>query len=284
MKNADTQEVLSDFLLSLKLANRSKYTINEYRRFLEHFFKDKEKLYLSLTSDEIHEWLITHFGHRKESTFKTRLSILSSFYTFCVQEEHMEQSPIKKRWFPRLPKPIPRYLEKGDVAKARQVSEMTSIRNQVMVELMLSTGCRVGEVHRLNRDDIDLVNRTARVIGKGNKIRQVHFTDKCAVLLEKHMDQSKNKSSALFLSIKRGKRLTIRGMQHIITKLGKEAGLTTNLHPHRFRHTFATELLSKGADMSFISEELGHSDLSTTQIYARLPKREIVAQYRKFMG
>lgn len=284
LPNTETQEVVGEFLLSLKLANKSHYTITDYRQFLERFFGDKETSFSTLSSEEILQWLLTHLANKKDSTFRRRLSTLSSFYTFCVKEEYMAQSPIKNRWFPSIPKPLPKYLEKEDVAKTRRQSEMSSIRNQTLVELMLTTGCRVGEVHRLNREDIDLENRTAHVIGKGKKIRQVHFTEKCAVLLERHMTESEQSTNALFVSRKSKKRLSIRGIQHIVTEIGEEAGLTTSLHPHRFRHTFATELLARGAELSFISEELGHSDLSTTQVYARLPKREIIVQYRKFMG
>jgi integrase/recombinase XerD len=162
---------------------------------------------------------------------------------------------------------------------------MTSLRNQVLVEFMLTSGCRVGEVNGINREDVNLESRSARVVGKGKKIRHVHFTDKCAVLLERYLKTSRMKTSpALFVSATTGKRLSIRMIQKIVNEIGKGAGITTGLHPHRLRHTFATELLAKGADLSFIGDEMGHSDIGTTQIYARIPNREIVALYRKFMG
>lgn len=284
LPNAMNQEIINDFLLSMKLANRSQYTISDYRDFLEKFFIDMNDPYTTLTSETILQWYKTNEWHLKESTIKRRLSILSSFYIFCVQEELVERSPIKSRWYPRQPQPIPKYLVKEDIAKTRLQSETTSLRDLVLVEFMLTSGCRVGEVTKLNREDVDLKNCTARVVGKGKKIRYVHFTEKCGVLLEQYMDSGKHRSSALFVSIRSGKRLSRRGIQAIVAKIGKEAGLTTSLHPHRFRHTFATELLAKGADLSFIGDELGHSNVSTTQIYARLPKREIISMYRKFMG
>ncbi len=160
---------------------------------------------------------------------------------------------------------------------------MTSLRNQLLVEFMLTSGCRVGEVHQLNREDVDFENRTARVIGKGKKIRQVHFSDKCAVLLDRYIDSCPQTSPALFVTTT-GTRLGTRRIQKIIQDIGEKAGFDKRLHPHRLRHTFATELLAKGAELSFIGDELGHSNLETTQIYARLPKREIIALYRKYMG
>jgi integrase/recombinase XerD len=283
LKNKENHEIVEEFLLSLKLANRSKNTVTLYRRFLEKFFEDLEESFSSLSSDTIHEWFLKYEAKGKEATLRVRLSVLSSFYNFCIQEEFLERSPMKSRWFPRLPKPVPKYLEKEDIAKTRHHSEKSSLRNQVLIEFMLSSGCRVAELCELNRDDINFENRTARVIGKGKKIRYVHFTESCAVLLERYMAKSHKESNALFVTTK-GKRLGIRMIQKVVNKVGEGAGLTTRLYPHRLRHTFATELLSKGAELSFIGDELGHSDIRTTQVYARLPQKEIVSLYRKYMG
>ncbi|MGA5690638.1 tyrosine-type recombinase/integrase [Cytobacillus pseudoceanisediminis] len=283
--NAKNQEVIGEYLLSLKLANRTERTILAYRWNLERFFRDKEKAYYALSSEEILESLQKNEAHVKESTYLKALHVLSAFYKFCVYESLMERSPIKRRWFPRVPKSVPKYLGKDDIAKLRQVSEKFSNRNQALVEFMLTSGCRVGEVHQLNCEDVDLENRIAQVSGKGNKIRYVHFTEKCAILLHRYLNQGRpsTSSSALFVNFK-GKRLGIGMMYKIIREIGEKAGISTRMHPHRLRHTFATELLAKGAELSFIGEELGHSDIGTTQIYARLPKSEIVAQYRKYMG
>jgi site-specific recombinase XerD len=102
-------------------------------------------------------------------------------------------------------------------------------------------------------------------------------------LLEKYINLNHTSQKALFLTYT-GRRLSKRTIQQIIKDIGKGAEVRTNLHPHRLRHTFATELLTKGADLSFIGDELGQSDVDSTQIYARLPKREIISLYRKFMG
>lgn len=284
LPSKENEKVVNEFLLHLKLANRSKLTIIDYRRYLERFFGDKEKSFSSLTSNEIISWLHIHEQHLIPSSFGRKLSILSSFYKFCIQEELIERTPMKKRWFPRLPKPVPKYLEKEEVAKVRHESEKTSLRDQVLVEFMLTTGCRVREVYQLNLEDIDLENRAVRVMGKGKKIRYVHFTDKCAVLLERYIKMRESTPDpALFIS-RRGTRLSIRGIQRVMTAIGKNVGLSSSLYPHRLRHTFATDLLAKGAELSFIGDELGHANLGTTQVYARLPKKEIITQYRKYMG
>ncbi|MYL34290.1 tyrosine-type recombinase/integrase [Pontibacillus yanchengensis] len=283
LPNEVNHEVVNQYLLSIKLANHSEGTIIQYRRFLERFFGDMIDSYANITSDKIYQWFISNQGHVKETTFSLRLSILSSFYTFCVEEEYITRSPIKRRWFPILPQTIPKYLEKNEIAKTRIQSERRSLRDLALVEFMLSSGCRVGEVHPLNRDDVDFENRTFHVVGKGNKIRQVHFSERCAVYLEKYIKTLPNTSEALFVTVTGG-RLSIRAIQDIMNRIGKGAELASSLHPHRLRHTFATEMLSKGAELTFISEELGHADVNTTQIYARLPKKEIISLYRKYMG
>lgn len=283
LPNKHNKEIVNEFLLNLKLANRSKGTIIVYRDFLEKFFSCMKESFSAISSDAILHWFIENQGHVKEATRKLRFSILSSFYNFCLQEEYIEQSPIKSRWFPRLPQSLPKYLVKEEIAKTRKQSEKTSLRDQAMFEFMLTSGCRVSEVSRLNVEDVDLQKRIARVVGKGKKIREVHFSEKCAILLERYLGPNPN-GGALFVGHLTGRRLGTRIIQKIVKKIGEDSELNTDLHPHRLRHTFATELLSKGAELSFIADELGHSNVSTTQIYARLPKREIIALYRKYMG
>lgn len=287
LPNSLNQEVINEFLLNLSLLNPSHHTLYRYRLFLERFFEYVDKPFSTLTSDEIHNWFLDYGKNLKERTIRVGLSILSSFYKFCVEEEYIDRSPMKKRWYPRVPQSVPKYLEKEEIAITRQHSERATLRNQALFEFMISSGCRKFEVHNLNREDVDLENRTAWVKGKGKKVRQVHFTERCAVLLERYLESIPKdislKPLPLFIS-KLGNRLSLNAMHEAISKIGKEVGLSTPLYPHRLRHTFATEMLSKGAELSFIAEELGHSNLKNTQIYARLPKREIVALYRKFMG
>ncbi|QPA56545.1 tyrosine-type recombinase/integrase [Lysinibacillus sphaericus] len=282
--NNDSRKIINEYLLSMKLENLSAGTIYQYRFFLNKFFKDKRENCLSLTPEEIRKCFIPLQKGLKAATIKKRLTILSSFYNFCVDEGYIHMSPIKKRWFPRKSKSIPKFLEKEEIAKVRQICEKRNqLRNRVMVELLLTSGCRISEVNMLNKSDIDLENRTAQVLGKGKKIREVHFSETCAILLERLLESYKDEHPALFIS-ERGTRLGIRQMQKIVEQVGIDAKIKSSLHPHRFRHTFATELLTKGADLSFIADELGHKQLQTTKIYACLPNWKLISLYRKFKG
>ena len=281
--NPKNREAINEFLLSMKVYNLSEGTIRNYCAFLGRFFHEREDNFDSLTSDCILTWLIQKQKDWKEGTVCNYLSMLSSFYHFCVEEEYLEKSPIKMRWFPRIPKSIPKNLDKVEVAKILLEGESGKIRDRAIVEFFLATGCRVGEVHGLDIKQIDFQNRSAIVTGKGKKIRTVHFTEKCSMILEKYLATRKDNEPALFVS-KWGTRLGISVIQKIVRVLGKSAKLTRPLYPHRFRHTFATELLSRGASLSFIADEMGHKNIKVTQVYAHVPKQEILTMYRKYMG
>lgn len=285
LANKENETVINDYLLSIKVANYSEKTIGKYRYFLQKFFRDRKELFSSLTSNQIQQWFNEHEKGFKESTIKGHLTNLSSFYNFCVEEGFLERSPIKSRMFPRPPKSIPKYLDKEEIAKVRGRTENKWIRNRTIFELLLSSGCRIGEIHRLDQTNVDLDNRTAMVLGKGKKYRKVHFSEKCGLLLEGYLETRTDENAALFVSSKKKvTRLSVGHMREILNQLGKEADITGTLHPHRLRHTFATELLSKGANILFIADELGHKDVKTTQIYANLPNQELISLYRKYMG
>lgn len=281
--NEENQAVIYEYLLSMKVANLSEATILQYRFFLEKFFEEREERFSSITSEDILNWFIEKQKGLKEGTIKFRLTILSSFYNFSVGEGYLVKSPIKSRWYPRLPKPVPKFLEKEEIEKVRIHGEQNSIRDRLLVEFLLVSGSRVGEVNKLDREDVDLEQRTAQVLGKGTKIRLVHFTEKCALLLERYLESRVDDHPALFLSAWET-RLSIRRIQEIVENAGIRTGLSSSLYPHRLRHTFATELLAKGAELSFIADELGHEDLKTTKIYANIPNRALISLYRKYMG
>ncbi|KJS15380.1 MAG: hypothetical protein VR69_13585 [Peptococcaceae bacterium BRH_c4b] len=277
------RKILNDYLMSMKLANRSKYTINYRRQLLEKFLQECSLPLNELTPEYVLAWLKKHYWHKKEGTINNYISDLSCFFKFCMEEEYIKRVLIKNRWRPKMPRPVPKYLDKSEEARVRLAAEKLPLRDRAIIEFLLSSGCRCCEVYGLNIADVDLASRTARVVGKGRRIRQVHFSETYAILLKKYLLTHPKENPALFLN-RYGNRLSIRAIQYTAALLGQRAGLLRSLSPHCFRHTFATNLLSKGAELDFIAEELGHKELNTTRIYANLPSEHITSLYRRYMG
>lgn len=281
--DATTKKIINEYLMSLKSTQKRPLTIYNYKRILVKFFTEYPKPVLELDTEDILNWLVKHRATKKATSILSYISCLSNLFKFCVEQGYMERNLIKSRWRPKLPKPVPQYLDKTEQARVKLHADNLAVRDRAIVEFLLSSGCRRCELVALNVTDVDLANRTAWVTGKGQKRRQVHFSPQCALYLQKYLKTHPPHESALFLS-RFGTRITGRSIFSITTKLGRRAALASNLGPHRLRHTFATNLLARGAELDFISDELGHSNLNTTRIYARLPAEQIVSLYRKLMG
>lgn len=281
--NTEAKLIANEYLESLKLANKSPAKVNKYRWVIEMFLIYVYKPLDELESDDVLKWLTTEHKDKKEKTINLFISVLSGLFKFCLDEEYIEKVLVKHRWRPKLSKSLPKYIDKIDLAKVRLEAEKSTLRNRTIFELLVSSGCRVAEAQRLNIDDVDLRNKTAKVMGKGKKIRFIHFTETCAILLERYINTHPLGTGALFLG-RNDNRISIRTIQRIINGLGKKAGLSINITPHLMRNTFATILLSKGAPLEFIGAELGHKNDNTTRIYARLPKEQMVSLYRRYMG
>ncbi|MCM3491777.1 tyrosine-type recombinase/integrase [Alkalihalophilus marmarensis] len=280
---ADTRTVLNEYLLSLKIANKAEATVTKYRWILEKYLSECRIPLGDLTSDDVYHWFKLYVVNKKPRTMDLFIAALSSFFTFCLDEGYMETMILKKRWRPRIPQSLPKYLSHQEYASIKRGAESLPVRNRALILFMLSSGCRISEVVSLNREDINLKKRVAFVKGKGNKIRTVHFTEECGLVLKDYLATRTDEQEVLFLN-KFGDRLKKSGIYNIIRKLGVNTGLTQSLHTHMFRHTFATHMLSKGADLQFIADELGHKNLNTTRNYARIPSEDLIIAYRNIMG
>ncbi|MBU7595726.1 tyrosine-type recombinase/integrase [Metabacillus halosaccharovorans] len=279
----ETRVIINEYLLSLKLANNAENTISTYRRVLENFFRECSFPIKTLTSDDLLNWLNEFSQDKKARTVDLYLSTFSSFFDFCVAEDYLEAVIIKKRWRPKIPQALPKYLTEQEYARVKLIAEKLSIRDRALILFLFTSGCRRSEVSQLTIQDVDINRRTAEVRGKGKKIRYVHFSEECALILSDYLStRSGDKNEALFLT-RFGKPLQTGGIYNITTKLGKMAGITQLLNPHSCRHTFATNMLARGADLKFIADELGHTNLNTTRVYARIPTEEMILAYQNKM-
>lgn len=280
----ETRNILNEYLLNLKLSNKAEATITKYKAILGGFLRDCPISLEQLHSDDVFKWLQSYAVNKKEKTMNLVLATLSSFFKFCLMEDYMSEMVIKKRWRPKIPKSLPKYLNEQEYAKVKMVAEQLSLRDRGVVLFLFSSGCRRAEVAQLTIKDIDIEKRTAKVKGKGNKIRTVHFSIDCAFILKDYLGTREYvQTDPLFLN-RWGHPLGQNGIYEIIKKLGKLAELPSPLHPHCCRHTFATNLLAKGADIQFIAEEMGHTDLNTTRVYARIPTEDMILAYQNIMG
>lgn len=157
-------------------------------------------------------------------------------------------------------------------------------RERAMIEVFYATGCRLSEIQQLDRRDIDWQAKSAKVIGKGNKEREVYFSWKAAYHLKKYLNSRNDIVPALFITERKPyRRLSKRGFQREIKLIALRAGIQKNVHPHVYRHTFATLTLNNGADLSTVQSLLGHSNPGTTQIYAQLSSGRKREQYQRYL-
>jgi site-specific recombinase XerD len=227
-----------------------------------------------------------------KTSVNRRLSALRSFYEYLLIEGKVKKSPIPIRTHqkhsPRsalsmkIDKRIPVFLTQSDMEnllKAPNLSKPEGQRDRAMIELLYASGLRIGEVHQLTLESINLDNREIRVLGKGSKERIVLMGVPAASAINEYINNARpqllngRRESALFLN-KQGKRLSMRGMQKLLKCYSVAVGLEKNVHPHILRHTFATHMLDGGADLRVVQELLGHADLSSTQIYTHVTKQQ----------
>lgn len=279
-----TRIILNEYLLSLKLANKAEATVSKYRSILEKFLMECSIPIYNLISDDVLKWLKSYSIGKKERSLDQVISILSSFFNFCLAEEYLSTMLMKKRWRPKIPQSLPKFLNEQEYARVKISAERLTLRDRALVLFLFSSGCRRSEVIQLTIQDVDMNRRTAEVKGKGKKIRKVHFSEECALILKDYLQtRSSDPAEPLFLN-KFGHPLQQNGIYKITTKLGRQAGLKQSLHPHCCRHTFATNMLAKGADLEFIADEMGHTNLNTTRVYARIPTEDMLIAYQNIMG
>ena len=194
-------EVLNEFLLNLKLSNKSEATVRKYKSILQMFLKAIEKSVSDLTSNDVYEWLKEYSIGKKEKSIDLVLATLSKFFQFCIEEDYLDQMVFKKRWRPKIPKSLPKYLTEQEYAKVKRVAESLPLRDRAIVLFLLSTGCRRSELIGLKIEDWDMQKRTVKVVGKGKKIRLVHISVECAIVIQDYLRTRKYISTdPLFLN------------------------------------------------------------------------------------
>lgn len=216
-------------------------------------------------------------------TLSRKISTLKSFFKFAVREGIITTNPAAALIYPRLSKPLPKFLTEQEVRLILRLpssENVLGLRDKAMLEFLYSTGARVSEMVSCKISDVDLIGGVVKVKGKGRKERLLPLGEPALVSLKRYLDQRTDKNQALFIN-KRGSRLTDRGVRDIIYRYIKKGALSLRISPHVFRHSFATHLLNRGADLRSVQELLGHSSISTTQVYTHLTVDSLKSVYQK---
>lgn len=203
-----------------------------------------------------------------------KLSTLRSFCQFLCESGEIASDPSELLEAPIRRKKLPKALSRDQTAEFldQTITDKASLRDRALLELMYSAGLRVSEAVKIDLEDLDLRQRSVRVLGKGNKTRIAIFGGTCSEALSSYLETDRVRpklGSPLFTSL-RGTRLTTRAVQNIVKKWAKGAGLPSEITPHTLRHSFATHLLDGGADLKSVQQLLGHESLATTQIYTHI--------------
>ena len=226
-----------------------------------------------------------HRGGLKKVSAARKLATLRTFFRYLCREGILERNPARALVSPRKERKIPAHLVEGEVAALIEVPGDTdsALRARAILELFYATGIRCAELVGLDLGDVDLNDRTLKVLGKGSKERIVPFGQPALAALAAYFPvrlKARPRSQALFVNA-RGGRLTDRWIRHIVSHRVKQVAMARRLSPHSLRHSFATHLLERGADLRSIQELLGHASLSTTQRYTHVDARHILDIYKK---
>ncbi|WP_419153517.1 tyrosine recombinase XerC [Weissella viridescens] len=271
-----------------------KSDIYEFVQFLGETNAQDETVDLTAVTALDVQVFLSHLYERGDSTrtIARKVSSLRSFYEFLERNDAIDHNPFEGVQLKKAGQHLPRYFYEKELNRLFEVAQadQTALgqRNLLILELLYGTGMRVSELAGLELSMIDQRAKIITVTGKGNKTRIVPYGQYAQRALEHYLSDGRlqlmqadsNPNHLLFNQ--RGKPLATGGIEYVLKKLGKQAGLTQNISAHMFRHTYATDLLNNGADLRTVQQLLGHSSLSTTQIYTHVTTQSLQENYRKF--
>jgi integrase/recombinase XerD len=278
-EDSNLRSFLNYLLVDKGLSNN---TAKAYEADISSFFQwlDNEDLkYKNLQEDHINQYISFLFQRKmRSSSVNRKISSIKSFYIFLVKRNFLKNSPLNDLVTPKQEKYLPESMSEAEVDKllnSPDVSNKIENRDKAMIEMLYATGMRISELVNLKITDVDMKRCVVKVFGKGSKERLVPFGETALDSLKSYLnDREQSSSKEIFLS-NRGKKMTrVAFWQRVKIYLIRE-NLKNSISPHTLRHAFATHLLNRGADLRSVQLLLGHSDLSTTQIYTHIAKQRL---------
>ena len=287
--------MLTSFMSYIQLEkNYSEHTVHHYEQDLADFFLflDKEGVSNIQEVEYLHARnYMTKLYEAKLSrpTVSRKISSIRSFFRYANREFGLSEAPFRSLYHPKKEERLPQFFYEEELEQlfsSVQGEDNLSIRNTALLELLYATGMRVSECVSLRIRDLDWHMHIVKVMGKGRKERYIPYGQFASEALEQYIEEARPKlmkrreHDSLFVN-SRGEPLTDRGIRHILTECMKKASVNSAIYPHMIRHTFATHLLNNGADLRTVQELLGHSHLSSTQVYTHVTKEHLRNTYLK---
>ena len=286
--SGDTQqsndELLKLFLSAKQVEGCSEKTLKYYRTTLSKMITKINKSIRQVETNDIRSYISNHenISNAGKVTLDNIRRIISSFFAWLEDENYIVKSPARRIHKIRTGKTVKDVYSDEELEQMRD--SCTNSRDLAIIDILSSTGIRVGELVNLNITDVDFEKRECVVLGKGNKQRKVYFDARTKIHLHEYVANRHDETNALFVSLHNPhNRLSIRGIETILHKIGSNLK-STKVHPHKFRRTLATKAIDKGMPIEQVQVLLGHSQIDTTLRYAMVNQNNVKASHHKYIG
>lgn len=283
-KEPDNSEILEEFLSAKRIEGCSEKSLNYYRKTITAALDSIGKGIKHITTDDLRAYLTDYQAEKKSSkvTMDNIRRILSSFFSWLEDEDYIIKSPVRRIHKVKTSKTIKETYTDENLELMRD--NCVELRDLAMIDMLASTGMRVGEMVLLNRNDIDFNERECVVVGKGDKERMVYFDARTKLHLQSYLASRTDSDPALFVSLRSPhKRLTIGAIELRLREMGRKLGIN-KVHPHKFRRTLATMAIDKGMPIEQLQRLLGHQRIDTTLQYAMVKQSNVKLAHRKYIG
>ena len=284
VSSVSNSNYLAMFLNAKKIEGCSERTLSYYKTTVEKLLDGITDPIRKVTTDDIREYLANYQGLNdcSKTTIDNIRRNISSFFTWLEEEDYIIKSPMRRIHKIKTAKTVKEVISDEEIEKMRD--KCKNLRDLAIIDLLYSTGIRIGELVRLNIDDIDFEERECIVFGKGDKERRVYFDAKTKIHLMGYINSRSDTNPALFVTLDAPyDRLQISGVEIRLRRLGRELGIN-KVHPHKFRRTMATRAIDKGMPIEQVQKLLGHSQIDTTMHYAIVNQTNVKVAHRKFIA
>ena len=283
-QSTSNEEYLQMFLNAKKIEGCSERTVQYYQVTIKHFLRAIDTKVQKISTEEIRQYLVDYQGINdcSKTTVDNIRRNISSFFSWLEEEDYILKSPMRRIHKIKATQVVKTIISDEEIEKLR--GSCQHARDLAIIDLLYSTGIRVGELVRLNRKDINFNDRECIVLGKGDKERKVYFDAKAKIHLQEYLKMRSDDNDALLVTLDAPHvRLKISGVEIRLRNLGKQANVE-RIHPHKFRRTMATRAIDKGMPVEQVQKLLGHSQIDTTMQYAIVNQSNVKESHRRYIA